>query len=225
MATHYLDKAGLTYLWSKIKALAGKYLPLAGGTMTGTISSSKTSGTYLAGNQGQAIIKSTAEAGAYTMLARLISTNGYFTHGVYQNKYLLQYTAKSTVDASTNSVTKSATLLDESGNSSFPGTVSAPKFSGTATKANTLALKVENKAVAASAWAASTDQSAAGFGFRAAIAITGVTSGMIPEVNFNVADAMSGNFSPVSASYAGGVYIYAAEKPTATVTIGSIVLK
>lgn len=64
------------------------------------------------------------------MLDKLNSTNGYFTDGVYQTKRLLQYTAKSTVDAKTNSVTKSVTLLDESGNSQFPGTITAPTFSG-----------------------------------------------------------------------------------------------
>ena len=104
----------------------------SGDTITGTLTSSKTTSTYLAGNQGQAIINSTAGAGGYTMLDKLNSTNGYFTDGVYQNKRLLQYTAKSTVDAGTNSVTKSVTLLDESGNSSFPGTVTASKFNGTA---------------------------------------------------------------------------------------------
>ena len=31
----FLDKTGLTTLWSKIKALASKYLPLTGGTITG----------------------------------------------------------------------------------------------------------------------------------------------------------------------------------------------
>ncbi len=104
----------------------------SGDTMSGTLGSSKTTGTYLAGNQGQAIINSTAGAGSYTMLDKLNSTNGYFTDGVYQNKRLLQYTAKSTVDAGTNSITKSATLLDESGNTSFPGTVTASTFNGNA---------------------------------------------------------------------------------------------
>lgn len=31
----FLDKTGLTTLWSKIKALTSKYLPLSGGTITG----------------------------------------------------------------------------------------------------------------------------------------------------------------------------------------------
>lgn len=77
------------------------------------------------------------------MLYKYPSTNGYFTLGGYQNNFLLQYTAKTTVDAGTNSVTKSVTLLNESGNSSFPGTVSASSFSGSlsgnASTATTLA--------------------------------------------------------------------------------------
>lgn len=96
----------------------------SGDTMTGTLSSSKTTSTFLAGNQGQTIINSTAASGSYTMLAKLNSTNGKFTEGVYQGNYLLQYTANSTISAGTNSVTKSVTLLNEAGNSSFPGRVS-----------------------------------------------------------------------------------------------------
>lgn len=120
-------------LWSYIKSKCDAlFLKLSGGTMSGTINSSKTTGTYLAGNQGQAIINSTAAANTYTMLDKLNSTNGVFTDGVYQNKRLFQYTAKSTVDAGTNAVTKSVTLLDEDGNTKFPGTVTAPRFAGTA---------------------------------------------------------------------------------------------
>ena len=110
----------------------------SGDTMTGTLASSKVTGTYLKGNQGEAIINSTAKAGEYTMLDKLNSTNGYFTDGVYQDKRLLQYTAKSTVDAGTNSVTKSVKLLDEAGNSSFPGTVTAASFSGKWATARTI---------------------------------------------------------------------------------------
>ncbi len=121
-----------------IKGDTGDALPLAGGTMTDTVASSKTTKTHLAGNQGEAIINSTAEAGAYTMLDKLNSTNGYFTDGVYQGKRLLYYTAKETVDAQKNAFTKSVTLLDESGNTAFPGTVSASAFSGNATSATKL---------------------------------------------------------------------------------------
>lgn len=94
-------------------------------TFTSQINSSLSTGTYLDGNKGNTIINSTAGAGRYVMLFKGNSTNGYFTHGVYQGKYLLQYTTKTTVNKGTNAVTKSVTLLDESGDSSFPGTLSS----------------------------------------------------------------------------------------------------
>lgn len=80
-------------------------------------------GTFLNGNQGNALINSKANAGAYVMLAKMNSNNGFFTIGTYQGKFLLQYTAKSKVDAGENGVTKSATLLDEAGNATFPGNI------------------------------------------------------------------------------------------------------
>lgn len=110
----------------------------SGDTMSGTLASSKLTNTYLAGNQGEAIINSTSAAGGYTMLDKLNSTNGYFTDGVYKNGRVFYYTAKSTVDAKTNNVTKTLYLLDESGNSQFPGTVTASSFSGNASSATTL---------------------------------------------------------------------------------------
>ena len=122
------------------------YLPLAGDTMTGTISSSVKTDTHLAGSKGTAIINSTSAAGSYTMLAKMNSTNGYFTIGSWKTTFNLYYTAKSTVDAGINNITKTVMLLDESGNSSFPGTVSAASFSGKATSAGTAdsASKVAN---------------------------------------------------------------------------------
>lgn len=119
------------------------YLPLSGGTMTGAISSSLNTGTYLDGNKGRALVNSTNTAGGYTALVKSNSTNGYFTQATYQGNHLLQYTAKSTVDAGNNSVTKTATLLNESGNSSFPGTVTAPTFSGALSGNATTATKLQ----------------------------------------------------------------------------------
>lgn len=113
-------------------------LSTSGGTMTNTINSSKVTNTYISGNNGHSLINSTASAGSYVMLSKLNSTNGYFTDGVYQGKRLFQYTSKTTVDAGTNAVTKSLTLLDESGNSSFPGTLTATAFNGKATSATKL---------------------------------------------------------------------------------------
>lgn len=107
------------------------YLPLSGGSMTGTISSNKVTQSFLKGNQGQSIINSTAAAGSYVMLAKMNSNNGYFTHGTYQDEYLLQYTSKTIVDAGTNNVTKQVVLLNEAGNTSFPGTINGSIFKGT----------------------------------------------------------------------------------------------
>lgn len=85
---------------------------------------------------------------------------------------------------------------------------------------NTNRIVVQNKTVATSAWASNSTYS--DYPYRAAIAITGVTASHLPEVIFSCSDATGGNFAPVCESYAGGVYIWAKEKPTATVTIPTI---
>ena len=59
--------------------------------------------------------------------------------------------------------------------------------------------------------------------FRAAVALEGVQSTMIPEVIFNMADAISGNFAPVAESYNGGVYLYASDKPEGNITVPVII--
>lgn len=92
-------------------------------TFTTQINSSLSTNTYIEGNKGKTLINSTASAGSYVMLFKGNSTNGYFTHGTYQNNYLLGYTSKATVDEGNNTLNKQATLLDESGNSYFPGNV------------------------------------------------------------------------------------------------------
>ena len=93
--------------------------------------------------------------------------------------------------------------------------VTAAKLAADAVK-----LTFTNKSVAASAFVSNSTYS--DFPYRAAVALTGVTAAMVPEVFFGLTDAMSGNFAPVAESYAGGVYIYAAEKPSAAVTIPTI---
>lgn len=82
-------------------------LPLAGGTMTGTINSSKTTSTYLAGSQGTAVINSTASDGAYTTLIKSNSTNGKFTLNTYQSSLIIGYMSNTAIEASTNALTKS----------------------------------------------------------------------------------------------------------------------
>lgn len=58
--------------------------------------------------------------------------------------------------------------------------------------------------------------------FRAAVTLSGVTSAMTADVVFGVDDATSGNFAPVNETYGGGVYVYAAAIPEATITIPRI---
>lgn len=60
--------------------------------------------------------------------------------------------------------------------------------------------------------------------YRAAIAVNGVTMNMIPEIIFDVVDAISGNYSPVAQTYNGGVYIYAASPPDNNLTIPTIIV-
>ena len=95
-----------------------------------TINSSLVSTTYLAGNQGTAIINSTGSSGGYVALIKYPSTNGVFCLSGFQTKLQVHYTVDSTIEAGTNSITKQATLLDESGNTTFPGTVTATTFKG-----------------------------------------------------------------------------------------------
>lgn len=78
-----------------------------------------------------------------------------------------------------------------------------------------------NKSVSASSFGS--DSTYADYPYRAAIALSEVTSGMIPEVIFAPTDAVSGNFASVAAAYNGGVYIYAAEQPSAAITIPTII--
>lgn len=99
--------------------------------------STVSTGTYLEGNKGTALLNSTAKAGVYTTLIKSNSTNGYFTLNSYQQGMFLSYTDKSTVEAGTNSVTKTVKLLDESGASAFPGVVTFDGYiasTGVATK-------------------------------------------------------------------------------------------
>ena len=82
-------------------------------------------------------------------------------------------------------------------------------------------LPFTNKTVATSAWVSDTTYT--DFPYRAAVACEGVTAKHYAEVTFAPADAMSGEFAPVAASYDGGVYLYASEIPEAALTIPTIV--
>lgn len=89
-------------------------------------------------------------------------------------------------------------------------------------KGNADIITTTNTSVPVSAWTADTTYD--DFPFRAAIAITGCTADYKPDVTFSLADSMSGNFAPIAETYAGGVYIYAAETPETAVTVPTITL-
>lgn len=107
-------------------------LPLDGsGTMTGAIVSSVSSNSYLNANKGVAIINSTASKDNFVALARMNGSNGIFTTGVFRNDYFLYYTLRTDVANSKNQYTYGATLLNSSGNTTFPGIVTAKSYANT----------------------------------------------------------------------------------------------
>ena len=117
--TQIAKQSDLTNLSNSINTSLKNYLPLIGGLMSGTIKTSKTTGTFRNGNLGESIINSTAANGSYTVLATMNSTNGKFTLACYQGKMLLQYTSNATIATEENKVDKSITLMDESGSTSL----------------------------------------------------------------------------------------------------------
>lgn len=128
--------ANITWSLSEIGAAASShthsYLPLSGGTMTGTISSSKTTGTYLAGSQGTAVINSTASGGSYTTLLKANSSNGKFTLSVYQTYMLLGYMSNKTIEAGNNNLDKSLRFLEDG--TLIPGASNVQNLGSSTTK-------------------------------------------------------------------------------------------
>jgi len=82
-------------------------------------------------------------------------------------------------------------------------------------------LMFTNTSVATTAFVA--DATYTDYPYRAAVALTGVISGMVPEVIFGLEDSVSGVFAPVAESYSGGIYIYANGVPSAAITIPTII--
>ena len=82
-------------------------------------------------------------------------------------------------------------------------------------------LVFSNQSVATSAWAETKTYEY--YPFRASVALSGVISTMIPQVVFSVAALAGNSFAPVAECYNGGVYIYASDKPTGSITIPTII--
>ena len=95
-----------------------------------------------------------------------------------------------------------------------------------ANRVPTLASKVISRSGASippSAWEANSTFSDYGYGYRASITMSGVTTSYIPMVIFMPGDAISGNYAPSALSYNGGVYVYAKTIPQGYVGIVGIV--
>lgn len=82
-------------------------------------------------------------------------------------------------------------------------------------------LSFANTVVAVSAWAE--DSTYEDYPYRAAVALSGVTAAMIPDVVFGLAAMADNSFAPVAECYNGGVYIYAADVPESAITIPTII--
>lgn len=127
-STNNYFTAGATtaYIAAKTASAVGNYLPLSGGTLTGDLSFANTS-TGIRGVTG-----TIGDNDFWRVAGGATSTNsGYLelATGDDANEpiYIRQYTGKFTT------VKRTATLLDGSGNTSFPGQVTATTFNGIAT--------------------------------------------------------------------------------------------
>ena len=86
---------------------------------------------------------------------------------------------------------------------------------------NARVLVFSNKGVATSAFVS--DATYADYPYKADIACVGVTSDYVPEVNFDVDEAISGKFAPVAITGTDVVTIFASEVPASAIAIPSIV--
>lgn len=205
-------------LWSNIVAkLKSLFLPLAGGTVSGKIKTTYADGSGIeithavAGRDcGLSINKASSDKSGAMFVGVGSSGNAGIYSGTLGKWIIKNDGTKTTVDntiPATAGAVGTTNLADKA--------VTSAKLAADAVK-----LTFTNKSVAASAFASNSTY--ADFPYRAAVALTGVTAAMVPEVFFGLTDAMSGNFAPVAESYAGGIYIYAAAKPSAAVTIPTI---
>ena len=125
----FLDRTGVGTLWSMCKTKfalkdhSHNYLPLSGGTLTGDLlfSNSGTTFRQIRGTCGDNDFwriggGATGNNAGYMEIA----TADDGTEPIYIRQY----------SGTFSTITRTATLLDDSGNTSFPGTVAASKFKG-----------------------------------------------------------------------------------------------
>lgn len=125
----FLDRTGVGTLWSMCKTKfalkdhSHNYLPLSGGTLTGDLLFSN-SGTTFRQIRGTCGVNDFWRIGGGATRNNAgymeIATADDGTEPIYVRQY----------SGTFGTITRTATLLDDSGNTSFPGTVAAAKFKG-----------------------------------------------------------------------------------------------
>lgn len=82
-------------------------------------------------------------------------------------------------------------------------------------------LKFTDTSVSATSFA--DDATYENYPYRAAVELSGVTASMTPEVVFSAVALADNDYAPVAECYNGGVYIYAADRPSDSITIPTII--
>lgn len=95
-------------------------------------------------------------------------------------------------------------------------------MNGAVLKENSMVITANNISVTSNAWVS--DSTYSDYPYRADITINGCTNKHIPDVYFDVDNAISGKFSPIASSAKNMVSIWASAKPTSTTTIPTIKL-
>lgn len=102
--------------------------------------------------------------------------------------------------------------------------VNAKHYADLAAESASLSQKIRvinNIVVPVASWVSNSSST---YSQKALISIDNVTVNQIVDVYFAESEAVSGNYSPVTDSVDGGVYIYAKEVPTSDITIPSILI-
>lgn len=125
----FLDRTGVGTLWSMCKTKfalkdhSHNYLPLSGGTLTGDLlfSNSGTTFRQIRGTCGDNDFWRIGGGATRSNAGYMEIATAYDgTEPIYVRQYYGTF----------GTITRTATLLDDSGNTSFPGTVAAAKFKG-----------------------------------------------------------------------------------------------
>lgn len=105
--------------------------------LTGTVNTSTTTTSHLNGAKGINVgLNMTASGNGYNMIAKVNSTGGVFNIGQWEDRFELFYITQSLINNNSNGYTYRATLLNQNGDSNFPGIVNASQFKASGTNMN-----------------------------------------------------------------------------------------